>query len=72
MRFKGEEEKGVITFEFLGVICDYNGVDIKQISHYIYMSCETYIKHLTKAYKLGYQSPGRFVWSQQEKGQESK
>ena len=29
-KMSDEEEKGIIPFEFLGVICDYNGVDIKQ------------------------------------------
>ena len=48
--FNDEEEKGIIPFEFLGVIFDYNGVDIKQTSHYINMSCESYIKCLTKSH----------------------
>ena len=50
MRFKPEEEKGIIPFEFLRVVCDFNGVDIKQTSHCIDMSCETYIHHLSKSY----------------------
>ena len=29
MRSKLEEEKGIILFEFFGVICDYNDIDIK-------------------------------------------
>ena len=37
MKFKDEKEKFIIPFEFLGVICDYNGVDIKQTSHCIVM-----------------------------------
>ena len=37
-------------FEYLGIVKDYNGVDIKQTSHYIDMSCESYIKRLYKSY----------------------
>ena len=44
MRFTLEEKKGIVPFEFLGVVKDCNGVDIKQTSHYIDMSCESYIK----------------------------
>lgn len=40
MRFKYEEEKVIIPFEFLGIIRDYNSVDIKQTSNYNDMSCE--------------------------------
>ena len=29
MRFASEEKKTIIPFEFLGVVKDYNGVDIK-------------------------------------------
>ena len=43
IRFKFEEEKVIFSFEFLGIIHDYNGVDIKQTSHYIDMSFENYI-----------------------------
>ena len=50
MIFKDEEEKGIIPFEFLGVNFDYNGVDIKQISHYIVMSCERYINCIAKSH----------------------
>ena len=50
MRFKDEEEKGIIPFQFLGIICDYNVVDIEQTSHYVDMSCETYINHLAKSH----------------------
>ena len=45
MRFASKEKKGIIPFEYLGGVKDYNGVDIKQTSHYIGMSCESYIKH---------------------------
>ena len=46
IRFKSEEETDIIAFEFLGVIWDYNVVDIKQTSHYIDISCKKYIHHL--------------------------
>ena len=49
MRFASEEKKGIIPFEYLGIVKDYNGVDIKQISHYIDMSCESYIQRLYKS-----------------------
>ena len=32
MSFATEKEKGIVPFEFLGVVKDYNGVDIKQTS----------------------------------------
>ena len=48
MRFKDEEEEVIILFEFHGVICDYNGVDINQTSHNIDMFCETYINFIMK------------------------
>ena len=52
IRFKLEEENGIIPFEFLGVICDYNDVDIKKTSHCIDMSCENYIQQLCRSYDL--------------------
>ena len=51
MRFPSEKEKGIIHFEFLGVVNDYNGVDIKQTSHYIEMSCQNYIHCLCKSHE---------------------
>ena len=50
MRFASKEKKGIIPFEYLGIVKDYNGVDIKQTSHYIDMSCESYIKRLYKSH----------------------
>ena len=50
MRFELEEEKGIIPFEYLGIVKDYNGVDLKQTSHYIGMSCESYIKRLYRSH----------------------
>ena len=34
----------------MGVVKDYNGVDIKQTSHYIEISCENYIHCLSKTH----------------------
>ena len=48
MRFPLEEKKGIILFEFSGVVKDYNDIEIKQTSHYIDMSCESYINCLWK------------------------
>ena len=35
MRFQIEKEKGIIQFEILGVVNNYNGIDIRKTSHYI-------------------------------------
>ena len=35
----------------MGVIKDYNGANIKQTSHYIEMSCENYVHHLSKTHR---------------------
>ena len=40
MRFPLEEKKGIVPFKFLGIVKDYNGVDIKQTSYYIDILCE--------------------------------
>ena len=50
MRFASEEKKGIIPFEYIGIVKDYNGVDLKQTSHYIGMSCESYIKRLYRSH----------------------
>ena len=34
----------------MGVVKDYNGVDIKQTSHYLEMSCENYIHCLSRTH----------------------
>ena len=43
IQFDAEKRDGVIPFEFLGVVKDYNGVDIKQTKDYIKMSCANYL-----------------------------
>ena len=50
MSFASERKKGIVPFEFLGVVNDYNGVDIKQVSHYLEMSCENYIHCLARTH----------------------
>ena len=47
MSFASERKKGIVPFEFLGVVKDYNGVDIKQTSHCIGIFCENYVHHLS-------------------------
>ena len=47
MRFASRERKGIIPFEYLGIVKDYNSVDIKQTLHYIDMSC---VKVIIKGY----------------------
>lgn len=50
MRFKSEEEKGIIPFEVFGEAYDFNGVYIKQTSQYIEMSYEYCIHCLSKSH----------------------
>ena len=39
--FDTKKAQVIIPFEYLGVENDYNGVEIKQTTNYIEMSCET-------------------------------
>lgn len=57
MKFKDEENKGITPYEFLGVICDYNGINIKQTLLYIDVSSETYINHSTKLHDWDITTP---------------
>ena len=50
IQFDAEKRDGVIPFEFLGIVKDYNGVDIKQTKDYIEMSCANYIRRLLKSH----------------------
>ena len=50
IQFDAEKRDGVISFEFLGVVKDYNGVDIKQTKDYIEISCANYIRRLLKSH----------------------
>jgi hypothetical protein len=43
IRFKTEEEEDIVPFEWLGIVGDYNGVDIKQTDLYVEMNCAGYI-----------------------------
>ena len=48
IQFDAENRDKIIPFVFLGVVKDYNGVDIKQFKDYIEMSCANYIQRLLK------------------------
>ena len=50
MSFTTKRKKGIVPFEFLGVVKDYIGVDIKQRSHYLEMSYENYIHCLSRTH----------------------
>ena len=55
IQFPSEVEANIISFEFLGVIKDYNGVNIIQTLDYIKMSSQNYIIRLLKSY--GWDTP---------------
>lgn len=46
MIFDTEKKQGIVPFEYLGIVNDYNGVEIRQTEHYIEMLCENYINRL--------------------------
>ena len=50
MSFPSEKEEGIVPFEYLGIVKDYNGVGIQQTSHYIEMNCENYIQRLNRTH----------------------
>ena len=43
IQFPSEVEANIVPFEFLGIVKDYNGVDIIQTPDYIEMSSQSYI-----------------------------
>ena len=45
MSFASEKKKDIVPFEFLDAVKDYNGVHIKQTSHYLEMSCDSNLLH---------------------------
>ena len=55
IQFPSEKEDSKIPFEFLGVVTDYNSVDIIQTPDYIKMSCKNYILRLLKSH--GWDTP---------------
>ena len=57
MSFDTEKEQGIIPFEYLGVVDDYNGVEIRQTEHYIEMLCENYINCLLRSH--GWETPSK-------------
>ena len=50
IQFPSEKEDSIIPFEFLGIVTDYNGVDIIQTPDYIETSCKNYILRLLKSH----------------------
>ena len=57
IQFPSEKQDGTIPFKFLGVINDYNDVDIIQTPDYIEMICTNYILWLLKSYGWDTPSP---------------
>ena len=53
IQFPSEEEIGIIPFESLGVVKDYNGVDIQQTPDYIEINCASYIARLLNTHRWG-------------------
>ena len=49
MQFDSERYQNIVPMEFLGVVNDYNGVEIKQTPYYIEMSCKNYIARLLRS-----------------------
>ena len=50
MQFDTEREQGIVPMEFLGIVNDYNGVEIKQTPYYIEMSCKNYINRFLRSH----------------------
>jgi hypothetical protein len=50
IRFKTEEEEDIVPFEWLDIVEDYNGVDIRQTDIYSEMNCAGYINCLLKTH----------------------
>ena len=51
IQFDAKKKSGIVPFDFLGVVKDYNGVDIKQTPHFIEMSCANYMQRLLKSHR---------------------
>ena len=50
IQFDAEKRDGLIPFEFLGVIKDYNCVNIKQTRDYIEMNCAKRVQRILKSH----------------------
>ena len=50
IQFPAEVEQGIIPFDFLGIVKDYNDVDITQTPDYVEMLCQNYIARLLKSH----------------------
>ena len=57
IQFPSKVEQGIIPFEFLSIVTDYNGVDITQTPDYIEISCKNYIARLLKSHGWDTKSP---------------
>ena len=50
IQFQSKRDKGKILFEYLGLVKDYNGMDLVQTKKYIKINCLDYIKHFFKSH----------------------
>ena len=50
LQFPSERLKGVVPFEYLGLVLDYNRVDIRQTKDYIEVHCSNFIDRLLKSH----------------------
>ena len=50
IQFPSEKEKNIVLFKFLGIVKDYNGVDINQTPDYIKMLSKSYLIRLLKSH----------------------
>ena len=50
INFDTKKAQGIISFEYLGALDDYNGAEIKQTTRYIEMRCENYIQRLLRSH----------------------
>ena len=57
IQLPAEKKDGVNPMEYLGLVKDYNGVEITQTSHYNEMSCGNYIERLCKSHGWDTNSP---------------
>ena len=50
IQFPSKKEAKIVPFKFLGVVKDYNGVNVKQTLDYIEMLCKSYLFWLLKSH----------------------
>ena len=56
VRFKSKEKRGELPIQFLGLVDDYNGVDINQTDSYIKMSAKRYLERFLASHGWGISS----------------